>query len=41
MVTADPRVVESHVPIDDLSDTVGLMEQFRLAREAREAAKRV
>ena len=41
VVVPEPRVVEPHVPIDDLSDTAGLMEQFRLAREAREAAKRV
>jgi hypothetical protein len=34
-------MADSHVPIDDVSDTAGLMEQFRMAREAREAAKRV
>ena len=41
VVVPEPRVADPHMPIDDLSDTAGLMEHFRLAREAREAAKRV
>ena len=41
VVVPEPRMADPHIPIDDMSDTAGLMEQFRMAREAREAAKRV